>query len=520
MFLRVENFAPAMLLALGLSWVRPVRAGDAGNAGAVEGGVDGGRSCADSSSCAPPTPYCDPTNHVCIECLSDRNCPSGEVCNATLGTCVRCLSDADCPASTPYCSATAGKCVECVTSANCGSIGLVCQGGQCGWCGDGICGPKEIVYDWDLTWGALLTPGAELCPEDCASQCPTRDLGSMIGSALATVSAAGLRNLFVGNACGMGTSTGPEATFSWKAPHDGTYYFSTYGSTSAVMSTFQLVAGVCTSGTLSGCSSPMSDPYSALASDLKAGDSVLMVLELSAPSDGDLVVNVWDRPPGCDSSTCGASGSSAPDSGFGGESPALCLENARARGAVCAGTECACNHCPQDYDDCAIIPGCAAIQSCMDAHHCAGADCYLSGQCRSTIDSYGGVSSAAFRAASGLQSCELTFGCQLPCVDAGAPDAGPSSDGGHLCIRGQTIPCDCDGGPPGMKTCSADGNALDACACGSKAADSGGCGCRFTTADSGNHASFLGLVFAGALGARRARRRYMRGKSQKRSTGP
>jgi Cys-rich repeat protein len=30
-------------------------------------------------------PQCDPSNHVCAECLTDADCPSGGRC--TLGTC-------------------------------------------------------------------------------------------------------------------------------------------------------------------------------------------------------------------------------------------------------------------------------------------------------------------------------------------------------------------------------------------------------------------------------------------------
>lgn len=506
------------LIAVIAFWTGQAHAMDAGVDAAVEAGGDGGQSCADSSSCAPPTPYCDPTRHVCVECLSYRNCPGGEVCEVSLGTCVGCRSDADCPVSTPYCSVVAGKCVECITSANCGSIGLVCQDSHCGWCGDGICGPREILADLDLLFGGFgsgTSSDAVVCPGDCAGQCPTRDLGSALGSALATVNVAGLRNLYVGG-CGM--NAGPDASFAWKAPHDGTYYFSAFGSTTMV--NVQIGTGDCTQNLPSGCSAGAERaPYVSNLS-LNAGDPVFMVFDTDAPSDGDFVVSIWDRappPPGCDSSTCG---SPEFDGGPLIDPTASCLDNARARGEVCAGTDCACNHCPQDYDACAVIPGCAAIQSCMGAHQCIGADCYLSGQCRSTIDSYGGVSAPAFQAASGLQSCELTFVCPLPCADGGSFDAGSSSDAGRLCMPGRTVTCNCGGGKSGTKTCAADGNDFGACTCGAKPMASGGCNCQFAAARSENHAGLLGLAMAAGLGACRARRRRGRGRNQEARGNP
>src|SRR5678816_3305416 len=143
-----------------------VHAAGAGSDAGMEGGADGGQSCVDSSSCAPPSPYCHATSHVCVQCLSDRNCPTGEVCELTRGACVGCLSDADCTGSTPYCSKASGACVECLASANCGNFGLVCQDDRCGWCGDGICGPREVLYD--LSW-----PPQPTCAEDCSGLCPT-----------------------------------------------------------------------------------------------------------------------------------------------------------------------------------------------------------------------------------------------------------------------------------------------------------------------------------------------------------
>jgi hypothetical protein len=92
----------------------------------------------------------------------------------------------------------------------------------------------------------------------------------------------------------------------------------------------------------------------------------------------------------------------------------------------------------------------------MEEKNCVATECYNSGVCRTVIDSFGGVSGAAFRAGARVQSCELTFGCDLPCgADGGSADGSVTApDAGRLCAPGRKIACGCEGGT-GTKVCSA-----------------------------------------------------------------
>ena len=74
-----------------------------GGAGGGTGGVaQGGSSAGDSASgaggsrgaacqsdadCAPPTPGCSPTIHVCKRCSKSSQCPNGMVCDVADGEC-------------------------------------------------------------------------------------------------------------------------------------------------------------------------------------------------------------------------------------------------------------------------------------------------------------------------------------------------------------------------------------------------------------------------------------------------
>jgi MYXO-CTERM domain-containing protein len=289
-----------------------------------------------------------------------------------------------------------------------------------------------------------------------------------------------LRNIF-SNGCNNGVE-GVEATFAWTAPEDGTFSFSGSGISLLVLQ------GVCTDPGGGACSTGgFGDSglgFGRVSLQLAKGDQVTIVVDTASMSvDTVSVVIVRGQP------TCGLFGCSPPpsDAGQGSEGgndqgATICLDNAAARGeTLCSGVECVCHHCPQDYDDCAVIPGCKDIRECMRGKNCIGTECYNSGSCRAAVDSFAGVSGPAFKAAVRVQSCELSFQCALPCgADAGSTDAGvPSSDAGRLCEPGRKVACDCEGGT-GTKTCSKDGNGYEACACGApkpQPSDSG-CGCR------------------------------------------
>ena len=502
----------AVVVGAGLAWTGLLAfatnaRGDGGPEAGWDGGprdtTDAGQSCVDSGDCFVPNPYCDPDSHTCVECLSSRNCAVG-VCDVTRHTCSGCLSEADCPASAPYCDTASHGCVECLTDKNCEPLEVACTDGQCGSCGDGICSKREAVSTGGFVFGpAGPVPnddGRVVCLEDCEALCPTKDLGSAVGDALASVDVAGLRDLFASD-CGGGQ--GPDASFLWTAPRSGTFVMNmTGGPEPTVLSLFdQGCAGYemqCTQGDGDG---------GQMIFDAMEGQSLLVVVDTDGVPTGRYVVGVHEM----------TGGGPSADGGHVDETVAsLCIDNAAARGEpVCdEGTRCACEHCPRDYDDCAVIPGCAAVRACMEDKGCIGADCYNSGACRSIIDTYQGVSGPAFRAGAGLQSCALTFDCKLPCpgVDAGTTT---SPDGGRLCAPGREVACACDGGGDGTKKCDASGNAFSPCGCGGADAgtdagtpkdnDDSSCGCRIGKTPEG-HAAFAAFALALALTARRKRR--------------
>jgi Cys-rich repeat protein len=97
-------------------------AGDAATEGGGGTGTGGGTTC-------------DTTNHVCVECLVDSNCPLGETCSND--TCVvGCDATHGCPAGSGCCT---GLCQPLNTIGNCTGCGIACdttsgnsQGAACG----------------------------------------------------------------------------------------------------------------------------------------------------------------------------------------------------------------------------------------------------------------------------------------------------------------------------------------------------------------------------------------------------
>jgi len=504
---RLLAVGSAALFITGAGIARAADAGVATDAGPVDAGPG---SCTSDLECAAPLPYC--RQDRCVECLGDRNCAAGEVCDQATGKCTGCVTSADCSSSEPYCSST-GKCVECLSSANCGDLGLECKDGQCGFCGDGICGPREAIMAFENgPFGGSSGSsggGPVVCLEDCAAKCPTRDAGSALAKIVIPSSA--LSDLYQPMCL---FSSAPDATIAWKAPRDGTFYFA--ASTADTNLSIGTLSGGCT-GFEQGCSG--GSPSVSTQADMQQGDAIVLLVETeTVPADG-VTIEITDQAPPtspCSGPFCPPPVSS-PDSGTTGNDQGMtqCLQNATDRGeAVCAGTECACSHCPQDYDDCAVIPGCHDVRACMDGKRCIGADCYSSGACRTVIDAQGGISGAAFRAAAGLQSCSLTFACQLPCGAQKSSDAGGASpDAGRLCAPGRAVACACEGGT-GTKTCAADGNGFGPCVCSSGApapAAGGGCGCHVSRTE-GGWPGAVGL--AAALALLGLRRRSSRGEAR------
>jgi|GEM_PF-4115941 len=60
----------------------------AGTAGrSASGGTSGTNNCVSDADCAPPTPGCSPTAHVCQQCSKNSQCPNGQLCSVDDGEC-------------------------------------------------------------------------------------------------------------------------------------------------------------------------------------------------------------------------------------------------------------------------------------------------------------------------------------------------------------------------------------------------------------------------------------------------
>jgi Cys-rich repeat protein len=127
----------------------------------IECEPDPGDPAGGDSDCqlANPRRHCEPTKNVCVQCLVDGDCQSGQSCDLRTNQCVQCLRNTDCPGAqvcdpaqllcVPGCvggvgedncppdrkvcdtRATGenprGQCVECLRDADCGGLGKVCD---------------------------------------------------------------------------------------------------------------------------------------------------------------------------------------------------------------------------------------------------------------------------------------------------------------------------------------------------------------------------------------------------------
>jgi|GEM_PF-4342805 len=76
--------------------------------------------CTTDADCAsePGTPYCNTVSSLCVECLNDGQCSTGNICD--LNKCTPgCRTDAQCPPSAPHCFDNPGKCVKCASDSDC-----------------------------------------------------------------------------------------------------------------------------------------------------------------------------------------------------------------------------------------------------------------------------------------------------------------------------------------------------------------------------------------------------------------
>jgi len=137
--------------------------------------------CLDAGDCASPTPACDPATRTCVEGTADDDteCASDEVCDVSGRVCVGCVGDGDCAAPTPACDLATRTCVEC-TAANpsaCTPGGEVCHTGTnlCVGCvDDGDCAvptpacepTAQLCVECTTTNDAACTLAAEVCDPD------------------------------------------------------------------------------------------------------------------------------------------------------------------------------------------------------------------------------------------------------------------------------------------------------------------------------------------------------------------
>lgn len=87
--------------------------------------------CLDDDTCPSNKPNCDPITKQCVQCTEDPDCGGATPkCSPVTRVCVGCLSPADCPPGLPICDPGGGTCVECLSNSQCTSP-AVCNNGRC-----------------------------------------------------------------------------------------------------------------------------------------------------------------------------------------------------------------------------------------------------------------------------------------------------------------------------------------------------------------------------------------------------
>jgi len=84
--------------------------------------------CTSNSGCSGLAAVCNTVTGICVECLTNTDCPSGQEC-ITGNSCsaITCTSDSNCSASAPKCNTGNGVCVECLVPADCPIMGSNCN---------------------------------------------------------------------------------------------------------------------------------------------------------------------------------------------------------------------------------------------------------------------------------------------------------------------------------------------------------------------------------------------------------
>jgi hypothetical protein len=119
---------------------------------------------------------------------------------------------------------------------------------------------------------------------NCMGACPGVDLGSVLGANVANASSAGWPDNF--SAC---SGSGPEVTFTWTAPTNGTYVFDTNGST---YDTVLHLWDSCTGSSLICDDDSGLNSAAAISHTMSQGESVLVVLDSYGSSGGNFTLNI------------------------------------------------------------------------------------------------------------------------------------------------------------------------------------------------------------------------------------
>jgi Cys-rich repeat protein len=84
--------------------------------------------CTSNAGCSGLAAVCNTVTGICVECLTNTDCPSGQEC-ITGNSCsaITCTSDSNCSASAPKCNTGNGVCVECLVPADCPIMGSNCN---------------------------------------------------------------------------------------------------------------------------------------------------------------------------------------------------------------------------------------------------------------------------------------------------------------------------------------------------------------------------------------------------------
>lgn len=138
----------------------------------------GSAQCRADADCAKPTPRCQLSSGRCVSCLDGTDCPTGKICDPKQLICISpaattCSVDADCASNpaAPHCKlgteTAPGTCVACVTDPQC-PAGEICQASS------NTCVLKQCGVDADC---ASPTPRCDLTgsPHVCVACTADKD---------------------------------------------------------------------------------------------------------------------------------------------------------------------------------------------------------------------------------------------------------------------------------------------------------------------------------------------------------